>query len=86
MVTLSFRDFLFKLVREGRGQLNFYKFDSQKHEEFASTLAEKCDSVGTTKSIGKVVGDQEIKFDVSFLLTSQIDGKIRAYQFLIKKE
>lgn len=50
------------------GQLNLYKIDSLKHEEFESALVEKYEPVGITQTIIKMMGDQEARFELSFHL------------------
>jgi uncharacterized protein (TIGR04141 family) len=50
------------------GQLNLYKIDSQKHDEFENALVEKYDTVGTEQIINRSVEENEIRFELSFFL------------------
>lgn len=50
------------------GQLNLYKIDPQKHEEFETALAEKFDAVGSVQTVNRIVADQEVNFELSFYI------------------
>ena len=50
------------------GQLNLYKIDAQKQEEFEAALADKYESVGNTQTISRTVCDQEVAFELSFYI------------------
>lgn len=50
------------------GQLNLYKIDFQKNEEFEVALREKYDSVGNIQTIMRMYGGQELQFDASFFI------------------
>lgn len=50
------------------GQLNLYKIDSQKYEEFESALAEKYVPVGTERTVSRIVDGREVQFELSFFI------------------
>lgn len=55
-------------------RLNLYKIDSQKHEEFEATLAERYTPVGTQKIVTRTIKNEEVEFIFSFFIDIP-DGK-----------
>jgi len=50
------------------GQLNLYKIDAQKYDEFEAALQEKYDPIGTTQVVTRLHADQEVQFELSFFI------------------
>lgn len=50
------------------GQLNLYKIDSEKHENFITALEEKYNTVGTIQTVERTVDQQEVQFELSFFI------------------
>ncbi len=47
------------------GQLNLYKIDAQKYDEFEAALQEKYDPIGTTQVVTRLHADQE-RFSLNY--------------------
>ena len=50
------------------GQLNLYKIDSQKQDEFETEIVNEYELIGNIQTVNRTIAEQQISFELSFFV------------------
>lgn len=65
------------------GQLNLYRIDAHKHEEFKTAIEDKFIHVGTLQTIKRMVDSQEKQFELSFFIDLRGNENLVEWNWLL---